>query len=175
MKTATLIVVAGIAAVTAGGQPKTTEAKTAKAETAAGKIRDAYSPAGKIFAQKLVEQAMDKHPDLLVFVFHVTPPGKTTNIIIASNIGRIGKEADEDDLRVINTGKPNLEVNTYGDHFEVEMALKDGTGKTIGALATVFPYKAGDDQEKLHQKGEAIRADMEKQIPTKAKLFEITK
>jgi hypothetical protein len=170
MKTTSLILLIGLAAVTAAAQPK-----AAKAETAGAKTRDNYSPAGKIFAEHLVEQAMEKHPDLLVFVFHVTPPGKTANVIIASNIGRIGKEADEDDLRVINTGKANLEVNSYGDHFEVEMALKDGAGKTIGALATVFPYKAGDDQEKLHQKGEAIRAEMEKQIPTKAKLFEIVK
>jgi hypothetical protein len=130
---------------------------------------------GKIYAQKLVEEALEKHPDLLIFVFHVTPPGQTTNVIVASNIGRIGKKGDEDDMRVINTGKPNLEVNSYGDHFEVEMALKDSAGKTIGALAAVFAYKEGDDKEKLHQKGEAIRLEVEKQAPTKAKLFEILK
>src|SRR5258708_26181874 len=142
MKTASLIVLAGLAALAVAGQSKPAEPKPAEHKTAEAKTRDAYSPTGKILAQKLVEEAMEKHPDLLVFVFHVTPPGKTTNIIIASNIGRIGKVAEEDDLRVINTGKPNLEVNSYGDHFEVEMALKDGAGKTIGALATVFPYNA---------------------------------
>jgi hypothetical protein len=150
-------------------------AQTKAPEPKEAKMRDTYSPAGKIFAQKLVEDTMEKHPELLIFVFHVTPPGKTQNVIIASNIGRIGKIADEDDLRVINTGKPNLEVNSYGDHFEVEMALKDGSGKTIGALATVFAFKQGEDQEKLHQKGEAIRADVEKQIPSNAKLFEVVK
>jgi hypothetical protein len=132
-------------------------------------------PAGKLFAQKLVEDAMAKHPDLLIFVFHVTPPGQTTNVIVASNIGRIGKVADEDDLRVINSGKPNLELNSYGDHFEVEMAEKDASGKTIGALAAVFAYKQGDDKEKLHQKAEAILKEIEAQAPTKAKLFEIVK
>jgi hypothetical protein len=57
----------------------------------------------------------------------------------------------------------------------VEMALKDGAGKTIGAVATVFAYKEGNDKEKLHQKGEAIRLEVEKQAPTKAKMFEIVK
>jgi hypothetical protein len=128
--------------------------------------------ASKIYAQKLVDDTMARHPDLLILVFHVTPPNQTENVIIASNIGRIGKKADEDDMRVINTGKPNLEVNATGDHFEIEMALHDGTGKIIGAVATVFAYKKGDDQEKLHQKGEAIRGEIEKQIPMKAKLFE---
>jgi len=134
-----------------------------------------WKPSGKIFAQKLVEETMDKHPELLIFVFHVTPPGQTENVIVASNIGRIGKKADEDDMRVINTGKSNLEVSATGDHFEVEMAQKDAAGKTIGALACVFAYKEGDDKEKLHQKAESIRLEIEKRAPTKAKLFEIMK
>jgi iron complex outermembrane receptor protein len=134
-----------------------------------------WKPSGKIFAQKLVEDTMTKHSDLLIFVFHVIPPGQTINVIVASNIGRIGKVADEDDLRVINTGKANLEVNATGDHFEVEMAEKDSAGKTIGALAAVFAYKDGDDKEKLHQKAEAILKEIEAQAPTKAKLFEIVK
>jgi hypothetical protein len=175
MKTIALIAFVNLLAGTAAAQPKASPAKANPPKAAPAKTRDAYSPAGKIFAQKLVEDTLDKHPELLIFVFHVTPPGKTKNIIIASNIGRIGKEADEDDLRVINTGKPNLELNSYGDHFEVEMALKDGAGKTIGALATVFAYKEGDDKEKLHQKGEAIRLEIEKQIPANAKLFEVVK
>ncbi len=133
----------------------------------------AWKPSGKIFAQKLVEETMDKHPDVLIFVFHVTPPGRSENVIVASNIGRIGKKADEDDMRVINTGKSNLEVSATGDHFEVEMALKDAAGKTTGALAAVFAYKQGDDKEKLHQKAEAIRLEIEKRAPTKARLFEI--
>ncbi len=166
MKTVVSSLLTGLLAAALAGQTKAPETKSAPKAAAA-----TWKPAGKIYAQKLVEDALEKHPDLLIFVFHVTPPGKTTNVIIASNIGRIGKVGDEDDLRVINTGKPNLEVNTYGDHFEVEMAEKDSAGKTIGALAAVFAYKDGDDKEKLHQKAEAILAEIEKQAPTKAKLF----
>jgi len=164
MKTFASIALTALLATSLAGQTKAGAAGAWKAPAS-----------GKICAQKLVEGPMEKHPDLLIFVYHVTPPGRTENAIVASNIGRIGKKADEDDMRVINTGKPNLELNSYGDHFEVEMALKDGAGKTIGALATVFAYKEGDDQEKLHQKGEAIRLEVEKQAPTKAKLFEIVK
>src|ERR1700740_1581140 len=73
----------------------------------------------KIYAQKLLDETLAKHKDVVIMAMHVTPPGKTDNVIIASNIGRIGKKADEDDMRVIETGKPNLEVNTKGDHFEL--------------------------------------------------------
>jgi len=102
---------------------------------------------------------------------HVTPPGKADNVIIASNIGRIGKKADEDDLRVIHTGKPNLEVNKTGDHFEVELVLEDQSGKTIGAVGIVFMNEKGKEAE-FQKKAEQIRDEMKQQTPTIKKLFE---
>jgi iron complex outermembrane receptor protein len=133
----------------------------------------AQAPSGKTYAQKLVDETVAKHRELLILVMHVTPPNSSENIIIASNIGRIGKKADEDDLRVIDTGKTNLEVNEKGDHFEVELVLQDQAGKTIGALGTVYAYKAGDDKAKLQRTAEQTRDELRKQIPSKESLFEM--
>jgi hypothetical protein len=127
---------------------------------------------GKTFAQQLVDQAIAKHPEVVVMAVHVTPPKEKDNVIIASNIGRIGKKADEDDLRVINTGKSNLEVNPNGDRFEVELVLQDKAGKTIGALGVVFPYKPGDDKAAFDKKAQQIRDELRAQIPALSKLFE---
>ena len=133
----------------------------------------AQSPAAaKTYAQKLVDEALQKHRELLILVMHVTPPDSSENVIVASNIGRIGKKADEDDLRVIDTGRTNLEVNAKGDRFEVELVLEDASGKNIGALGTVFAYKDGDDKAKLQKAAEKIRAELGKQIPSKDKLFD---
>src|SRR5258708_23796255 len=96
----------------------------------------------KIYAQELVDRVVAQNPDLLVVAMHVTPPKTTENVIIASNIGRIGKPGDEDDMRVINTGKPNLEVAHGGHRYEVELVLRDVAGETLGALGLVWPYKA---------------------------------
>lgn len=140
-----------------------------------GAIQVAHSqdaPAKKNYAQKLVDDTIAKHPEIIVLAFHVTPPNSSDNVIIASNIGRIGKKADEDDMRVINTGKPNLEVNKTGDRFEVEMRLLDQAGHNLGAIATVFAYKAGDDKQALARKGMKIRDEIRKQIASKDKLFE---
>lgn len=126
----------------------------------------------KIFAQNLVDEALAKHPEVVILALHVTPPGKADNVIIASNIGRIGKKADEDDMRVIRTGKTNLEVNTAGNHFEVELPLQDASGKTIGAAGVVFNYKSGDDKAVLQKKAEEVRDEMRSQTPSVAKLFE---
>jgi hypothetical protein len=125
----------------------------------------------KIYAQTLLDETLAKHKDVLIMAMHVTPPGKTDNVIIASNIGRIGKKADEDDLRVIETGKPNLEVNKKGDHFEVELVLQDQSGKTIGAVGIVFNYEKGKEAE-FQKNAEQIRDEMKQKTPTLAKLFE---
>lgn len=124
-----------------------------------------------IYAQKLLNDTLAKHPEVVIMAFHVTPPGKSENVIIASNIGRLGKVADEDDMRVINTGKSNLEVNKSGNHFEVEAAMLDQAGNIIGAVGIVFNYKEGDDKQQLARAGEAIRDDIKAQTPNKAALF----
>jgi hypothetical protein len=139
-----------------------------------GSVHPALSqtPKNKIYAQKLVDDAITKHPDLLVLAMHVTPPNGSDNIIIASNIGRIGKKADEDDLRVVQTGKSNLEINKKGDRFEVELVLQDRSGKTIGALGTVFAYKPGDKESDFNDRAEKIRNELRVQITSLEKLFD---
>jgi len=122
------------------------------------------------FAQKLVNDALAKHPEVLLLAIHATPPGHK-NVIIASNFGRIGKIGDEDDLRCIQTGKSNLEVSPNGKHFEDELILLDRSGETIGALGVVFNYKAGTDKAALVKIAEQIRDEMKAQLPTEAALF----
>ena len=125
----------------------------------------------KIYAQKLLDEMLAKHKEVVIMAMHVTPPGKTENVIIASNIGRIGKKADDDDLRVIKTGKPNLEVNKKGDHFEVELVMQDQSGKTIGAIGIVFMNEKGKEAE-FQKNAEQIRDEIKQQTPTVARLFE---
>jgi hypothetical protein len=126
----------------------------------------------KIYAQELVDRTVAKHPDLLVVVMHVTPPKADGNVVIASNIGRIGKPGDEDDLRVITTGKPNLEVGHGGKRYEVELVLRDVAGETLGALGLVWPYAAGQDKAPFERKAEAIRDALAKRILNAANLMD---
>src|SRR6185437_962728 len=56
------------------------------------------------YAQKLVDEALATHPEVILLAVHATPPGHK-NLIVASNFGRIGKIGDEDDMRCIRTGK----------------------------------------------------------------------
>ena len=120
------------------------------------------------FAQKLVDEALAKHPEIILIAIHAQPPGHK-NVIVASNFGRIGKIGDEDDMRCIHTGKSNLEVN--GPHYEDELVLQDASGKTIGALGVVFNYHDGADKEAMQKIAEATRDEMKAKLPSSKALF----
>ncbi len=124
------------------------------------------------YAQELVDQTLERHPEVIILAMHVRPPNGKDNVIIASNIGRIGKKADEDDMKVVETGTPNLEVNKNGDRFEAEIVLQDASGKPIGALSVVFSYKSGDDKSRFQQMAEKVRDEMKGKTPTLGRLFE---
>ena len=128
----------------------------------------------KSYGQELVDQVTAKNPAVLVMVMHVAVPGMPNYPIIASNIGRYGKDADEDDMRVITTEKTNLEVAHNKIRFEVEIVLRDITGKNIGALGLVFPYKEGvTDKKALEKKGTEIRDWLARRIISAASLAEM--
>ena len=127
----------------------------------------------ELFAQRLVDATLAKHPEVAHLVMHVTPPNKpdTENVIIASNIGRIGKRADEDDLRIMHTGNAEAVLAKSGDRFNVSLPLLDAAGNTIGVLAVGFPYKPGDDKATQLRAAEQLRNDLKAQIPDVQKLF----
>ncbi len=120
------------------------------------------------FAQQLVDRALAKHPEIILIAIHAQPPGHK-NLIVASNFGRIGKIGDVDDMRCINTGKPNLEVN--GNHYEVELPLLDASGKTLGALGVVFNYKPSDNKDTFLTIATATRDEMQRKTRSNGALF----
>jgi YVTN family beta-propeller protein len=139
----------------------------AAADPALGKAAD-----NAIYAQKLVNEQMAKHPELLVLGMHAPKPGGKDSHMIAANLDRIGKADDDDDLAVARERKtilaPNMKEPTK---FEVAVPLQDAHGKVIGSLSTVFKYAAGDDEVKMHVAALAIRDDIAKKIPNVAALF----
>jgi hypothetical protein len=141
----------------------------------AGNLLDPYpyepDAPSHTYAQQLVDEFLERYPQVEILAIHATPPDSDYNIIAGSNIGRLGKKADNDDMRCVFTGKPNLEVNSTGKRFESEMQLHDRTGRVIGAVGVVFAYQKGDDQEALHARAEKIKAELEKKIPDAAALF----
>jgi hypothetical protein len=124
------------------------------------------------YAQHIVDTELARHPDVLILAIHATTPKNADPEILASNIGRIGKKADDDDMRVVRDGKTNLEVNKDLMRYEVELPLKNAAGERIGALGVVFPLTAHTNQKARHAEAIRIRNEIARQIPSAAKLVE---
>lgn len=128
--------------------------------------------APKIYAQQLVDETAAREPDLVGVALHVTPPKASDNVIVASNVGRIGEKAGPDVLRAMQATTPQVEVADAGTHARVELALNDATGTPVGALELLFPYKRGDDQAALQQRAARIRDGLSREILNTANLLD---
>jgi hypothetical protein len=129
-------------------------------------------PRAKTYAQELVDQLVARQPELLVVALHVTPPGAGQNVIIASNIGRLGKPGDEDDLRVIQSGQPRLKASADGRRYSVDLVLQDVVGATVGSLSLVWPLGAGQDAQALAARSTALRDQLARRILNGASLMD---
>ncbi len=132
------------------------------------KVMDATYNKTAPMAQKLVDNALAEHPEILLVGIHAGAPKYW---MVASNFGRLGKLGDEDDLRCIRTGKAHLEPHPDVHHYEVELRLKDRTGRTVGAVAMVFRYEKGDDPANFLKIATSVRDEMMKQTQSTSSLF----
>ena len=125
-----------------------------------------------IYAQRLVDDTIARHPEVTAIVMHVTPPGSSENIVIASNIWLTGDKSDDDDIGVIKSGKTMTEMNPAENKCEVQGVLENVLGATVGSVATVFPYKKGQSKDLLQKKAAEIRAELSKHILNAINLME---
>ena len=167
LSTACSMGILGLAPLSAAAQQTRAQAIAGLRKVSPSEMDPTYTKPAP-YAQELADKALARHPEVLLLAIHATPPGHG-NVIVASNFDRIGKRGDDDDMRCIRTGKPNLEVN--GPHFEDEVALKDASGQTIGAIGVVFNYKPGEDKAPLVRSAENIEHEMSHAIQQRATLF----
>jgi hypothetical protein len=129
-------------------------------------------PPNPIYAQRLVADVINTHPDMLDVIFHVTPPNSSDNVAIAAYTAKErGAKSGDDDLGVIATGKPLCEVQKDGVRIGVLLPLIDGAGQTIGALGLMYDYHAGQDEQHFLRRSEMIRDQLGSRIPSRAVLF----
>ena len=116
-----------------------------------------------IRGQSLVERELRREPDLVTIALHVALPGRD-NRIIASNFGRIGKAADDDDKRVSSQSTNIQEQTNGGKRLAVELPLLERSGRTIGALSTSFMIGPGGRQA-AYQSALRVQHDLSRSIP----------
>jgi len=123
------------------------------------------------YAQYLVDDTLEKQPGVAVMVLHIKDPKSGDYPIIASNIGRIGKAADESDLQVIRSGTTRVARNVDDRRLEVKLPMKDAAGNTIGAVAIVFPRRSMADDATLAAQAERIRDELGRRVANASNLY----
>jgi hypothetical protein len=144
-------------------------------------------PAYKIYGQKLSDETMSRHPELLSITLHGMPPGmgEVYTMFAGSFPERIGNPDDPDDIDVIKKGITIVDPRwnrTQDDpkKFVVLMPMRDAAGQNIGLVVYAFknpppnPHTSATEIEYL-KKSTELRDALQKKIPTYNALFEAAK
>jgi hypothetical protein len=141
-------------------------------------------PAQKIYGQKLSDETMAQHPELLSVTLHGTPPGMSDvyTMFAGSYPERIGNPDDPDDIDVIKKGITIVDPrwNRTKDNpkkFVVLMPMRDAAGQNVGLVVYAFknppanPHTSAIELEYLRKSTE-LRDALQKRIPSYNALFE---
>jgi hypothetical protein len=144
-------------------------------------------PAHKIYGQKLSDETMAKHPELLSITLHGTPPGmnEVYTMFAGSYPERIGNADDPDDIDVIKKGITIVDPRwkrTKDDPKKtvVLMPMRDTAGENIGLVVYAFknppanPHTSAQEIALLN-KSTVLRDALAKKIPSYNALFDEAK
>jgi hypothetical protein len=143
-------------------------------------------PAQKIVAQKLADETMAKHPELLSITLHGVPPGQENvyTMFAGSYPERIGNPDDPDDIDVSKKGITILDprwhrTNDTAKKFVVLMPMRDKSGDNVGLVVYAFkdpknPNTSATERGYL-TRATALRDGLAKQIASYKALFDPAK
>ena len=138
------------------------------------------APAGKSVGQKLVDETMAKHHDLLSVTLHGVPPGakEVYTMFAGSYPDRVGNPDDPDDIDVIKKGITILDprwkrVNDTDKKFVVLLPMRDAKGENVGLVVYAFknPAKPSGMEEHYLKESIKLRDDLARRIPSYDGLF----
>jgi hypothetical protein len=144
-------------------------------------------PSQKIYGQKLIDDTMAKHPELLSVTLHGTPPGmkEVYTMFAGSYPDRIGNPDDPDDIDVTKKGITIVDPrwNRTLDNpkkFVVLMPMRDAAGQNVGLVVYAFknpPANANASESEIEylRKSALLRDELQAKIPSYNALFEAVK
>jgi len=143
-------------------------------------------PAYKSYGQKLSDETMAKHPELLSVTLHGVPPGQENvyTMFAGSFPERIGNPDDPDDIDVTKKGITILDprwhrTNDKDKKFVVLMPMRDASGENVGLVVYAFKDPANPNssatEKEYFAKSTALRDDLAKKISSYKALFDQAK
>src|SRR5262249_19293596 len=134
------------------------------------------SSPSKIYAQRLVEETLTVHPELMGLELAATPPTKSQCVTIASNEAKgIGEKCNKDEFTAImKTNKPFVEKEKENgkEVYDVNIPIHDADGKVIATAGIDFKPEPGQSDAQVTERSQKIAKELESKIKSKEKLFE---
>lgn len=139
------------------------------------KRKNWQAPPGRILAQKLVDEVMARHPELLSLTLHGVPPGTTVHTMFAGSFPeRIGNADDPDDIGAQDHGLTILDPALGHDSkFVVFVPMRDASGQRIGTAVVAFKKVVGNARTPLeyYELALRVRKELQKGTPSFEALF----
>ena len=110
-------------------------------------------------AQRIVEQIVARHPEIVRLTIHAVPSGEEKNRIIASNIhAKIGKYSDPEDIEAMKTRK--TVVLREGSNLDVTAPILDKADIAIAAAGITLTFPTNTTEVALVKKAGDIAQEL---------------
>jgi hypothetical protein len=132
-------------------------------------------PASRIYAQKLVDETLAAHPELMGLELAANPPGKTQCVTIASTEAKgIGEKCDKDEFTAMKTNKPFVEKEQENGKvvYDVTIPIHGANGKIIATAGIDFKPEPNQSDAQVTERSQQIAKELESKVKSKEKLFE---
>jgi iron complex outermembrane receptor protein len=146
--------------------------------TGKGQERTIHLPTAKIYAQKVVNETLAVHPEIMGLEISATSLKKNECTTIASDeeLG-IGEKCDQDEYTAMKTGKPFADKTTeHGQEFlDVNVPIHDANGKVVVIVGVDFkPFKPDPKQTAAQatEGAQQIAKEIEAKVSSREKLYE---
>jgi hypothetical protein len=127
------------------------------------------------FAQKLTDQLLKQHSDVLVVAFHAQLPREQINRVVAINQTQwerfLWRPSDDIDTDTAKTQRTVVQVIPATHRMEVHMPLHTKTGNTIATLVCVWNFMDEEEAPELMRMSQQIRDELAPGITDLAQLL----
>ena len=147
----------------------------AAASSAQSTAQTIHVPVAKIYAQKLVNETLAAHTEIMGLEISAVHPKKNECTTIASDeeLG-IGEKCDQDEFEVMKTDKPFADKTTeHGkEFFDVNVPVHDANGKVVAIIGVDFKPDHKQTAAQATEAAEQIAKEIEAKVSSKDKLYE---
>lgn len=125
------------------------------------------------YADALVKQEMAAHPEIAFLGLHVTPPGKTNNLIVAcSNPDKVGLVSTDADMVFAKPRQAKVFSKPGRNDYEVDLWFGDNAGRTLGMIVVHLNSSVVKNENGALQRARFIENELQKRISDRNDLFQ---